>query len=219
MTAKQDPKPPAIPAVELSGLADTSAMDLRDGESHELERYVDEDFGGLDLRSTSFTECEFTRPVFDGADLRGTHVSESLVRGMNTVALAAARSGWRRSRIEQSRLGSAELHGSSWQQVLITESKLGFLNLRGATILDLRFVGCTIDELDLGSARLNRVDFIDCRIAVLDLAGARLLDVDLRGAGLNQVKSPDGLAGATVSELQLQQLAPQFAAHLGVRVR
>ncbi len=208
-----------IPALELPGLADASAMDLRDGESRELERFSDEDFGGLDLTSTSFTECEFLRPVFDGADLRGAHLNESVIRGMNTAALAAPRSGWRRTVIESSRLGSAELHSSTWQQVVVSESKLGFLNLRGATITDLRFVGCTIDELDLGTARVARVDFVDCRIDTLELSGARLSDVDLRGAGLGQVKSPDGLAGATVSELQLQQLAPQFAAHLGVRVR
>ena len=211
-------KAPVVPVVELPDLVDRSAMDVQDGETRERERFSDQDFGGLDLRSTSFVECAFFAPVFDQADLRGCHLNESVITRMNTAALAAPRSGWRHSLVEQSRLGSAELYSSTWQQVEIRDSKLGFLNLRGATITDLQLSGCTIDELDLATARVTRMSFRDCRIGTLELAGARLSDVDLRGAELDQVKSLDGLAGATLSELQLQQLAPQFAAHLRVLV-
>lgn len=207
-------KKPQVPDLVLPQLTEAAPADVLDGESRERERFSDADFGGVDLRSTSFSECEFIAPRFDDADLSGAHFNDSVVRGMSTASLAAPRSGWRHAVIEQSRLGVAELYRSSWQQVRISGSKLGFLNLRGASITDLVFAECTIDELDLGTARVARMSFTDCRIGTLELVGARLADVDLRGAELDQVKSLDGLAGATISELQLQSLAPQLAGHL-----
>lgn len=208
------PKPPVLPDLVLPDLTRAAPADVQDGESRERERFTEADFGGLDLRSTSFSECEFVAPTFDDTDLRGAHFNESIIRRMSAAAMAAPRSGWRQTLIEQSRLGSAELYQSTWQQVRIHDSKLGFLNLRGAKITDLVIAGCTIDELDLGAARVARLSFTDCRIGTLELAGARMVDVDLRGAELDQVKSLDGLAGVTISELQLQYLAPQLAAHL-----
>ncbi len=51
------------------------------------------------------------------------------------------------------------------------------------------------------------------------MTGARLRDVDLRGADLSRVDGVAGLAGASIDERQLAELAPLLAAEAGLTVR
>ena len=57
-----------------------------------------------------------------------------------------------------------------------------------------------------------------CRIGRLDVTRARITSADLRGAELRRVDGLPGLAGATISEEQLLELAPALAAQLGIVV-
>ena len=73
-------------------------------------------------------------------------------------------------------------------------------------------------QLGLAVHRLDRVVFADCRLAGADFTGARLADVDLRGADLQIERGVESLGGAVISPSQLVDLAPAFAAQIGVRV-
>jgi hypothetical protein len=75
-----------------------------------------------------------------------------------------------------------------------------------------------LEELDLGGAEVTRLALPGCRIGVLDVSRARLVDVDLRGAEFSTITGVESLKGAIVSEDQLAEFAPLFAAALGVRV-
>jgi uncharacterized protein YjbI with pentapeptide repeats len=110
------------------------------------------------------------------------------------------------------------LFESNWRSVRISHSKLGYLNFRSAELLDVEFVDCTIDELDLGGAKATRVAFTNTSIRSLDVARATLLDFDLRGAEFSSIRGVDGLRGATITELQLAELAPIIAGHLGIQL-
>ncbi|MDN6331632.1 MAG: pentapeptide repeat-containing protein, partial [Micrococcaceae bacterium] len=120
--------------------------------------------------------------------------------------------------LARTRIGSAELHGAGLRSVLFDGGKLDLVNLRGAKLKDVLFRSMIIDELDLGAVQAERVAFQDCRIGMLSLHGAKLKDVDLRGAALAGLSGVGGLRGATVGELQLQDLAPLLAAEAGLRV-
>ncbi|MEU8967624.1 pentapeptide repeat-containing protein, partial [Streptomyces sp. NPDC048491] len=74
-------------------------------------------------------------------------------------------------------------------------------------------------EPDFGGASLVRVEFHGCELRGADFTGARLKDVDLRGATLLDIaRGVERLAGAVISPSQLLDLAPAFAAQVGVRV-
>jgi uncharacterized protein YjbI with pentapeptide repeats len=102
--------------------------------------------------------------------------------------------------------------------VRVSHCKLGYLNFRSAQLVDVEFVDCTIDELDFGGARATRVAFTNTSIGLLDVARATLLDFDLRGAEFRSIRGVDGLRGATITELQLVELAPIIAGQLGIRL-
>jgi uncharacterized protein YjbI with pentapeptide repeats len=74
-------------------------------------------------------------------------------------------------------------------------------------------------EPDFGGARLERVEFRDCALKGADFSGTTMTDVDLRSAAeLGIARGLDRLAGAVISPAQLIDLAPAFAAQIGVRV-
>jgi uncharacterized protein YjbI with pentapeptide repeats len=72
--------------------------------------------------------------------------------------------------------------------------------------------------VDFGGAALTRTVFTDCRLEKTDLSRVTLDQVDLRGAELGIIISPDSLRGATVTTGQLVTLAPLLADSLGITI-
>jgi uncharacterized protein YjbI with pentapeptide repeats len=102
---------------------------------------------------------------------------------------------------------------------MLRGGKIDYLNLREARLTDVVFHGCVLSEADFGGARLERVEFRDCVLRRADLTAVRMKDVDLRGAAeLDIARGVERLAGAVISPGQLLELAPAFAAQIGVRV-
>ncbi|WP_161606341.1 pentapeptide repeat-containing protein [Microlunatus speluncae] len=214
----KEPKPPKISKVTLGELTTPDHRDVLDGDMREGERYVRADFTDRDLDAASFTGCEFDQVQLMGANLRGAHFTGGRWSDVDAPVLRGPRSSWRRMIIARSRIGSAELYESNWRDVTITDSKLGYLNLRGSEWRDVIISDCGIDELDLNDATVTRLAFRNCQVGTLGLNGAKLTDVDLRGADLATINGLAGIAGATISDLQLMRMGPLLARHLQLNV-
>ena len=80
------------------------------------------------------------------------------------------------------------------------------------------FADCVLTEPDFGSARLTGVRFDGCRLVAPDFSRATLAKVDLSGAELVAPRGLTSLSGATISRLQLLDLAPALADQLGISV-
>jgi uncharacterized protein YjbI with pentapeptide repeats len=149
---------------------------------------------------------------------RAASLVDSVLERLDIVALSAVESGWWNVEVQQSRIGSAQLHGSTLRNVHFVRCKLGYLNLRGANLTDIAFTDCIISDLDLMRATATRVSFAGTRITRLELSGSRLEDVDLRGAALTDIGTLEGLRGATITLDQLLELAPALSESLGIKV-
>ena len=214
MAERTGPEPPRLEPVELPELREPrDTGDVREGE-----RYEDLDWSGADREFWTFTGCAFRRTNLDGTALRGSHLNEVVLDGLEVAELVAPRSTWRRVELTSSRIGSAEIFDTSWRSVRVSGAKIGYLNARAAEWQDVRFADCTIGELDLSSARVTRLAFAGCRIETLTLSSARLVDVDLRGADFRAITGPAGLAGSWITEDQLTELAPHLARHLKISI-
>ena len=214
MTERSGPEPPRLDPVELPELTEPEDT----GEIREGERYEDLDWTGTDREFWTFTGCAFRRVNLDGTSLRGTHLTEVTMTGLEVSELVAPRSTWQRVELTGGRIGSAELYDGHWRSVSVTGGKFGYVNARAAKWQDVRFVDCIIDELDLASAAVTRLALDGCRLGTLTLSGARLADVDLRRTDLRAVTDVAGLAGAWITESQLTDLAPHLASHLRISV-
>ncbi len=104
------------------------------------------------------------------------------------------------------------------ERVVVRGGKIDYLNLREARLKDVVFEGCVLSEPDFGGAQLVRVEFGDCVLKRADFSAARMESVDLRAVAELDI------AGAWTGwrrgdqPAQLMELAPAFAAQIGVRV-
>ncbi|WP_308468040.1 pentapeptide repeat-containing protein [Rathayibacter soli] len=218
MTARSTTAAPRITTVRLPELASGDVRDLDYDVSVDAESCRDADLAGRNLAGSTFSDCEFIDVTLDDADLRAARFNDCRLTRMNAPVLKASRSSWRGVEVIQSRVGSGELYDSGLNAVLFSHCKIGYLNLRGSTLRDVLFSDCTIDELDLGGAKATRVAFADSSIRLLDATHATFADLDVRGAELRGIRGIDNLRGTTMTEYQLAELSPLFAAHLGITI-
>lgn len=211
------PRAPKLAPLRLPDLDDAVARDLVLGESYEALRLSGEVIG-CDLSAVTLNDCELLDWDLRDTTLTGAAVLDCVITGLFATSLVAPQSTFRQVRIDGAKIGSAELFDARLRSAIFTDSRLGYVNLRGAGLTDVVFRGCVLDGIDLGGATATRVAFEDCRVGDLDVTGAALSDIDLRGLQIGQIRGVEGLAGATLTPVQIMELAPYFAAHLGVRV-
>ena len=111
------------------------------------------------------------------------------------------------------------LSGATWPRVRVVGGKIEFLNARGARLREVAFEDCVLVEPDFGAAVMKDVTFDGCRLVTPDFTQAELTGVDLSGADLISPQGIPSLRGASISRLQLLDLAPALATQLGITVR
>ncbi|MFJ3882350.1 pentapeptide repeat-containing protein [Streptomyces sp. NPDC090077] len=189
-----------------------------DGDYDGLE-FADLDLAGEDGIGSRFMDCALRRCALDEAQLSKARFLDAVLEGVRGVGTNLSGASLRDVELLDARLGGVQMHGAVLERVLVRGGKIDYLNLRAARLREVVFEGCVLVEPDFGGAVLERVEFRDCAVRGVDLAGARLADVDLRGATeLGIARGVDALSGAVISHGQLFELAPQLAAHLGLRV-
>ncbi|RKR73029.1 pentapeptide repeat-containing protein [Frondihabitans australicus] len=209
---------PRLDDVDPQGLRAVDAAGLGERETHDGELFDGGDVSGADLQGSTFTECRFDGVTLGGALLRGSRFVDTVLADPFAPELSAARTTWKRVRVDRPRWGSAELFDAEFEGALIQGGKIDYLNLRQSQLTDVVIEGCSIGELDLGGVTATRVALRDCRLGTLDLTRATLSSFDLRGATFDRLDGVDGLRGAVVDEYQLALLAPLLAAQSGLVV-
>lgn len=195
---------------------DSDAL-VPDGTEDRL-RFAGPEGGGRDLSGITFSECELAGWEVRDAVFDESSFLETRIAGLFATGFRAARSTFRQVEVDDARIGAVELMDAKLRSVVFTDVRLGFVNLRGAGLTDVLFRGCVIDGLDLGDATLTRVAFEDSTAGEIDVTRAKLQHVDLRGLQVERIRGVEGIAGATMSHLQVVGLAEVFAAYLGIAV-
>jgi hypothetical protein len=217
--AKPNPSPaPRITFDTPTGLPEGDVQTLEPHETREGERFDGGDLTDVDLSGAAFLEFEFDGVTLTGTGLRGSRFVDGLVTSSFATSLIAARSTWRRVRVENARWGSAELFDAEFESVVVSGGKVDFLNFRGARLTDVMIENAQITELDLGGFTGTRVALSHCRIDTIDFTRATCVDVDLRSTTFSRVIGIQGMRGAILSELQLAEFAPVMAEMLGIRI-
>jgi uncharacterized protein YjbI with pentapeptide repeats len=209
---------PRITFVEPAGLTEADAQTLEPHENREGEHFDGGDVSEVDLSGASFMECVLDALTLTDTGLRGARFVDTRLSASFATSLVAARSTWRRVRIESPRWGSAELFDAGLESVTIAGGKIDFLNLRGAKLTDVLIEDAQITELDLASFTGTRVTVRNCRIDTLDMTRATCVDVDLRDTSFSRVIGIEGMRGTILNEVQLAEFAPVMAGLLGIRI-
>ncbi|MEU7147319.1 pentapeptide repeat-containing protein [Streptomyces sp. NPDC045456] len=207
---------PTVRLPELQAYADAELE--TEGDYDGLE-FADTDLTGQSGRGARFMDCALRRCALDEAVLSRARFIDSVLDGVRGVGTDLSQVSLRDVEVLDARLGGVQMHAAVLERVVVRGGKIDFLNLRKAKLRDVAFEGCVLVEADFAGAELGRVSFDDCTLTRADFSGVRMRDVDLRGvARLDIARGIDRLAGAVISSAQLMDLAPAFAAEIGVRV-
>ncbi|MFE0101791.1 pentapeptide repeat-containing protein [Streptomyces sp. NPDC059009] len=207
------------PEVRLPVLTPFEEGELAPDGDYDGVEFQGLDLGGQDGGGALFMDCALAGCGLTETRLHAARFVDSVVTAPQGVGTDLASASLRDVEVVDARLGGVQLHGAVLERVVVRGGKIDYLNLRKAKLKDVVFEECVLVEPDFGAASLERVEFKGCALRGADFSGARLRDVDLREAAqLEIARGVDCLAGAVVSPGQLLDLAPVFAAQLGVRV-
>lgn len=174
--------------------------------------------GSADLAHSSLEQCTISADA-DAVDLTGATLIDVELSGARIASLRMRDASLRRVRIAGGRIGTLDLSGARVDELELTDVRIDYLNLGAVKATDVEVSSCSIRTIDIPQAELTRWRFADTRSDEVDPRGMRSKDVDLRGLDAAAFLDANSLRGTTLSGFQVQQLAPLFAAGLGIQVR
>jgi uncharacterized protein YjbI with pentapeptide repeats len=212
-----------VPRDHLADLPYASTLRPHQGELAPDEDYEGVHFDRLDLDAprapgSRFMECAFTRVTMQDGRLRRARFNDVWLRGVRLTATELSDSSWIDATIIGSVAAGVVAHGSRLRQVTFRGCKLHGVNFRAATLTEVLFEDCMLREVDFGGATLRRCRLPGSQLHETDFSQVTLDKVDLRGAELGIIITPGALSGATITPVQLAELAPLLAEHAGITV-
>ena len=156
-------------------------------------------FDVIDLAHGTVRDLALSRVASASISLRGAHVRRLLITG--------------------GRIGTLDFADATVDELILENVRVDYLSFNRATATDISIDACVIGSLDAPAATLTRVRVGASRIDELDMRDTKNSDVDLRGADVSAHLDTRGLSGVTMTELQVQLIARDFARAAGVDVR
>jgi uncharacterized protein YjbI with pentapeptide repeats len=194
VTTGREPLPPRLS--EDRALTVVEAAELAEGL--EGVRTGDARLAGARLGRLGLLDCAFER-----CDLAG---------------LDAAASSLVRARFAGCRLTGLKAVGALLRDVVARDCRMDLATLRDARLERVTFERCDLRELDLQGARLHEVRFHGCDLGDAILSGADCTRCELRDCAYTGLRGIESLRGVTIGWPDAIELAPAFAAALGIRV-
>lgn len=216
-TGSPRPAPP-VPDLAADAALERTGSPPVAGRTHEGLLFEGRDLPALDAAETRLVGCVLADLHAEDLVLTRARVLDSRVRGLVSTTAAWSSSTWQDVVLDHPRIGALTAPSATLTRVSVTGGRIDFANLRETTLTDVTFTDCDLRDLDAMGARWTRVRFQDCRLGSLELASATLRDVDVSTSELSAVAGVGSLRGLTVSGVQLLQLAPAMAGHLGLVV-
>ncbi|MEW2523851.1 pentapeptide repeat-containing protein [Streptomyces sp. NPDC047071] len=191
----------------------------RDGD-HESVHFDGGDFVDLDGGGTVFLECAFSSVAFEGGRYRRARFNDVWAQRTRWVGVDLAETQWTDCEADAGLLAGVELHSSRLRRVVFHQCKFDSVNLRAAELRDVTFADCLLRDADFSGARLAGVAFPGTTLERVRFDNVTVDRADLSGAAALGIASGlDALRGATISGLQLVELAPALALVLGLEVK
>lgn len=177
-------------------------------------------FDKVEAGNCRFTESALSMVDFTGGKLRAARFNDVWFHTVRWVGTDLVDTTWLDVEMTSIAMAGIECYGSEFRRVVFHNCKFDSVNWRSSTFHDVHFVDCMLRDVDLSGASLVGASFPGSTIERLVLNSASLSKVDLRGAiSLGVSDGVTALKGATISEVQLVELAPSFAHALGVVVK
>ncbi|MEU7767488.1 pentapeptide repeat-containing protein [Nocardia sp. NPDC049190] len=176
-------------------------------------------FDELDVQNARFSQSVFTSTVITGGSMRYTRFADVWLRDVRWVGTELADTFWMDGELVSAAFSGVDFAGANLRRMRFEGCKFDSVTFRAARLREVSFIDCVLCDCDFGDAALTNITIPGSRLGGLSLHRARLSEVDLRGAStLDIIGGLDSLRGATISTMQLIDLAPAFARAVGITV-
>ncbi|MEX0172020.1 pentapeptide repeat-containing protein [Streptomyces sp. LMG1-1-1.1] len=214
------PTPWGLPSLPFAHRLEPFTDDLERDEVYEWLHFDGRTFDGIDGGMTRFNECALSSVTFTGGRFRRARLDTVWLDTIRTVGSDLAETSLLDTECRSSLLAGTQLHGSQMRRTVFPHCKFDSVNLRAARLRDVTFADCLLRDVDFAGASLTDVSFPGTTLERVDLTKAARARVDLREATtLGITSGVEALKGATISTLQLFDLAPALAQHIGLTVK
>ncbi|MFD7262343.1 pentapeptide repeat-containing protein [Streptomyces sp. NPDC059874] len=177
-------------------------------------------FEDVQAGSAQFGESTFSSATFARGRYRRSRFDDVWMHAVRMVGTDLAETTWLDSECTAGVFAGTEIHVSEIHRTLFHQCKFDSVNLRGATLKDVAFVDCLLRDVDFGGATLTGVSFPGSTLDTARFDKATVTGVDLSEAlALGIASGIEALKGATISAVQLLDLAPALARHIGLTVK
>lgn len=174
---------------------------------------------GPDARNAMFTECAFRSVSVENGQMQSSRFHDVWLHGVRFTGSDLTDSIWRDAEVVDGAWSGVMASGMELRRVVFHGCKLDSVNFRGAVLMKVEFVDCVLRHLDISGAKFDEVSFPGSRIEGLTVRQTQLRKVDFRGAqGIGTIEGVEWLKGAIIAAGQLTDLAPAFAAEIGIVV-
>ncbi|MFF5448309.1 pentapeptide repeat-containing protein [Streptomyces sp. NPDC012888] len=218
MTRRREPR-------ELDALPYAGHLDAFDGAIEREGAYERVHFDGTVLADAQggncrFGESAFSSVTFEGGRFRRSRFDDVWLHSVRFVGTDLAETTWLDGECTASVLAGVQVHAAALHRTVFHQCKFDSVNFRGSTLKDVVFVDCLLRDVDFGGASLTAVSFPGSTLDAARLDRAALTRVDFSGAlALGIASGIEALRGATISSLQMLDLAPALARHIGLTVK
>lgn len=162
---------------------------------------------------------KFEKCIFTGANLSAFAATDVVFSRSEAAAMRGYKANLLRVQVSDSRFSGAEFAEGSFEDCTFKNVKFDEAGFRFASFKRVVFEDCVLRNADLSNAKFSHVVFRGCELEGASFVSADCTNVDVSTENLAECKGITGLKGATISELQLIQLAPLFASELGFRIK
>ncbi len=176
------------------------------------------DMVGFTQKYISLSESRINKGDFSSISIERSDIFSCEFKNCNFTASKLPNSSWHVVLVDGARCSGMQVSNSTFKNVRFANSKLELMNFRFSTIENCVFEDCVLDDVDFYNAKLKNVAFINCTINNITFASAKMLKVDISKSQLEGIKGSSSLKGLTISYDQLMQLAPYFAAEVGIKI-
>jgi uncharacterized protein YjbI with pentapeptide repeats len=172
-----------------------------------------------ELGKKSIAESLMTKAVFSELNVTRFDIHDCEFKGCTFTAAKFPESTWNRISISGTRCSGLQITNGIIKNVEFKNSKLEIVNFRFSQLENVYFEGCALDDVDFYEARLKNVEFVNCTINKVTFAKAKMVNVDISQSAVEGINGINSLRGVTMSHDQLLQLAPEFAAEAGIKIK
>jgi len=184
----------------------------------EIDRSLVEDVDFVGATRIAIDASRVSGVTLTGLRLDKLEVTDAICAKLEGAALQAYKANLLRVRMVDSRFTGAEFAEGYFEDCVFQGVKFDEVGFRFSSFKRVRFENCMLRQADFSNAKLTQVTFTGCSLESANFVSVTCKDVDITTEDLSAAKGILGLKGATISEVQLLQLAPLLATELGFRV-